>query len=151
MINGIKIKQLKFIPDERGRVMEILRSDDPEFKKFGQVYMTTAYPGVVKGWHYHKKQIDNMTVIKGMMKLVCYDNRPKSRTYKELNEFFMGEYNPVMVQIPNMVVHGFKCLSKTEAIAINCPTEVYNRKKPDEYRIDPHSNEIPYDWARKDK
>lgn len=151
MINGIKIKQLKFIPDERGRVMEILRSDDQEFKKFGQVYMTTAYPGVVKGWHYHKKQTDNMAVIKGMMKLVCYDNRPKSPTYKELNEFFIGEHNPALIKIPNMVIHGFKCISKTEAIAINCPTEVYNRKKPDEYRIDPYSDEIPYDWARKDK
>lgn len=151
MIHGVKIKQLRFIPDERGRVMEILRSDDPEFIEFGQVYMTTAYPGVVKGWHYHKKQIDNMSVIKGMMKLVLYDNRPKSPTHKELNEFFFGEYNPVLVQIPNMVIHGFKCIGKTEAIAINCPTEVYNRKKPDEYRIDPYSTDIPYVWARKDK
>lgn len=151
MIHGVKIKQLKFIPDERGRVMEILRSDDPEFTKFGQIYMTTAYPGVVKGWHYHKKQIDNMAVIKGMMKLVLYDNRPKSSTYKELNEFFIGEHNPVLVHIPNLVTHGFKCISETEAIVINCPTEVYKRKNPDEYRVDPHSGEIPYDWERKDR
>lgn len=151
MIHDVKIKQLRFIPDERGRLMEILRRDDPLFKKFGQVYMTTAYPSVIKGWHYHKKQIDNMAVIKGMMKLVLYDNRPKSPTYKELNEFFMGEYNPILVQIPNNIIHGFKCISKTEAIAINCPTESYNRKKPDEYRIDPHSDKIPYDWGRKDR
>lgn len=151
MIHDIRIKQLRFIPDERGRVMEMVRSDDPEFIKFGQVYMTTAYPGVVKGWHYHKKQIDNMAVIKGMMKLVLYDNRSDSPTYKELNEFFIGEHNPILVQIPNMVIHGFKCISETEAIAINCPTEIYNRKEPDEYRIDPHSSEIPYDWERKDR
>ena len=67
MIDGILIKKLKVIPDERGRLMEILRCDDEMFRSFGQVYLTTAYPGVVKGWHYHKKQFDNMTVIKGMM------------------------------------------------------------------------------------
>lgn len=151
MINGLKIKKLNVIPDERGRLMEILRCDDSEFSKFGQVYMTTAYPGVVKGWHYHKKQIDNMAAIKGMMKLVLYDNRPDSPTYKELNEIFFGEHNPILVQIPNKVVHGFKCISETEAIVINCPTEVYNRKNPDEYRIAIDSKKIPYDWTRKNK
>lgn len=151
MINGVKTKQLKPIPDERGKVMEIFRSDDSLFVKFGQVYMTTAYPDVVKGWHYHKKQTDSMAVIKGMMKLVLYDNRKDSPTYKEINEFFIGEHNPLLVQIPNLVVHGFKCISETETIVINCPTEVYNREKPDEYRIDPHSEEIPYNWERKDR
>jgi len=58
MIEGVRLKELKPIPDERGRVMEILRADDELFEKFGQVYMTTAYPGVVKAWHYHKLQIE---------------------------------------------------------------------------------------------
>ncbi|MEM2982926.1 MAG: dTDP-4-dehydrorhamnose 3,5-epimerase, partial [Candidatus Bathyarchaeia archaeon] len=67
MIEGVRVKNLRVIPDERGRLMEILRSDDQIFRGFGQVYMTTAYPGVVKGWHYHKVQYDNMAVVKGMM------------------------------------------------------------------------------------
>ena len=131
--------------------MEILRSDDAFFVRFGQVYMTTAYPGVVKGWHYHKKQTDHMTTIKGMMKFVLYDTRADSPTYKEVNEFFIGEHNPVLITIPPMVAHGFKCMGETEAIVINCPTEVYNRTNPDEFRIDPNSDEIPYDWARKNR
>ena len=60
MIDGVKVAKLKVIPDERGRLMEMVRCDDPDFVKFGQVYMTSAYPGVVKGWHYHKKQHDTM-------------------------------------------------------------------------------------------
>ena len=68
MIEGVKTKKLRVIPDERGRLMEILRSDDDLFDKFGQVYMTTAYPGVVKGWHYHKVQTDHFCVVYGMMK-----------------------------------------------------------------------------------
>ena len=150
MIDGVKVKKLRVIPDERGRLMEILRKDDECYAQFGQVYMTTAYPGVVKGWHYHKKQFDNMAVVKGMMKIVLYDGRKESKTFGEVNEFFAGEHNPVMVHIPPYVYHGFKCISPEEAIVVNTPTEVYNYKDPDEYRVDPHNNDIPYDWNRKD-
>jgi dTDP-4-dehydrorhamnose 3,5-epimerase len=150
MIDGVKVKKLRVIPDERGRLMEILRSDDELFEKFGQVYMTSAYPGVVKAWHYHKVQADNIAVVKGMMKLVLYDARNGSPTKGEVNEFFIGESNPLLVHVPKDVCHGFKCISKKESIAINCPTELYNYDEPDEYRIDPHDNDIPYDWARKD-
>ncbi|MCG9479551.1 MAG: dTDP-4-dehydrorhamnose 3,5-epimerase family protein [Actinomycetia bacterium] len=150
MIDGVKVKKIRVIPDERGRLMEMLRSDDDLFIKFGQTYMTTAYPGVVKGWHYHKKQTDNFVVVRGMMKVVLYDSREDSPTYKEVNEFFMGEHNPILLQIPTYVFHGFKCISENEAICINVPTEPYNYDKPDEFRVAPHSKEIPYDWDRKD-
>lgn len=149
MIEGVRVKKLKVIPDERGRLMEILRSDDDLFIKFGQIYMTSAFPEVVKGWHYHKLQIDNFAVAKGMIKLVLYDSRAKSPTYREINEFFMGEHNPILVQIPNWVFHGFKCISETEAIVINCPTELYRYKEPDEFRVDPFDQSIPYDWSIK--
>jgi dTDP-4-dehydrorhamnose 3,5-epimerase len=150
MIDGVMVKKLKVIPDERGRLMEILRSDDEVFEKFGQVYMTTAYPGVVKGWHYHKKQSDNMTVVKGMMKIVLYDGRKGSATFGEIGEFFAGEHNPILLHIPPYVHHGFKCISREEAVVINAPTEVYDYKEPDEFRVHPHENDIPYDWNRKD-
>ena len=150
MIEGVKIKQLKVIPDERGRLMEMLRADDELFIKFGQVYLTTAMPGVVKGWHYHKDQTDNMVVVKGMMKIVLYDGREASSTKGEVNEFFMGTHNPILLKIPPSVFHGFKCISDEEAMVVNCPTETYNYEDPDEFRIDPHNNDIPYEWERKD-
>lgn len=150
MIDGVITKKLRVIPDERGRLMEILRADDQLFSKFGQVYMTTAYPGVVKGWHYHKKQTDHFSVVKGMIKLVLYDSRKDSPTKGEVNEFILGEHNPLLVKIPPLVFHGFKCVSEQEAICINVPTEVYNYDQPDEFRVDPHENDIPYDWERKD-
>ncbi len=150
MIEGVAVKRLKVIPDERGRLMEILRNDDEVFESFGQVYMTTAYPGVVKGWHYHKRQSDNMAVVKGTMKIVLYDSRKESQTFGEINEFFAGEHNPVLIHIPPYVCHGFKCVSEGEAIVVNVPTEVYRYDDPDEFRIHPHDNEIPYDWGRRD-
>lgn len=149
MIEGSKIKKLKVIPDERGRLMEILRAGDELFVQFGQVYMTTVYPGVVKAWHYHKNQTDNMTIIKGMMKIVLCDLRENSKTYKEINEYFVGEHNPMLIQIPKEVYHGFKCISTEEAICVNCPDKMYNYEKPDEYRLPFDSKEIDYNWERK--
>ena len=153
MIHGIQIKKLRVHCDERGRLMEMVRCDDEAFRamgKFGQVYVTTACPGVTKAWHYHRKQWDNMCVVRGMMKIVCYDNRDGSPTRGEVNEFFVGEHNPALVTIPPMVYHGFKCISETEALVVNTVSEPYDSKQPDEFRLDPHKNDIPYDWSRKD-
>jgi dTDP-4-dehydrorhamnose 3,5-epimerase len=150
IIDGVLVKPLRVIPDERGRLMEILRSDDQIFVRFGQVYITTAYPGVVKGWHYHKRQTDNMTVVYGMMKIALYDARDESPTKGMVNEFFVGLQNPMLIQIPPLVFHGFKCIGDREAIVINVPTEVYSYSEPDEYRVHPHDNDIPYSWGRED-
>ncbi len=150
LIKGVIFKKLRVIPDERGRLMEILRADDDIFEKFGQVYLTTAYPGIVKAWHYHKLQDDHFAVVSGMMKVVLYDWRKDSPTKGRINEFFMGEHNPSILKIPKGVMHGFKCISDKEAIVINIPTEVYNYQSPDEYRKPAHTDEIPYDWGRKD-
>ncbi len=150
-IDGVQTKTLRVIPDERGRLMEILRCDDPIFRQFGQVYMTSVYPGAVKAWHYHKLQYDHLAVVKGMLKLVLYDARPGSATLGQLQELFIGDQNPLLVQIPPMVYHGFKGIGLDETLVINCTTEPYNRAEPDEYRLDPHTPQIPYDWARKDR
>ena len=146
MIDGVKTKNLRVIPDERGWLMEILRSDDEIFMNFGQAYMTTAYPGVVKAWHYHKKQTDNFTCIKGMMKVALYDGRKGSDTHGEVNEFFVGEKNPTLISVPPGVYHGFKAIGEETAYFLSIPMHPYNYEEPDEYRLDPDTDEIPYDW-----
>jgi dTDP-4-dehydrorhamnose 3,5-epimerase len=150
MIKGVKTHKLKVIPDERGRLMEILRRDDEFFQGFGQVYLTTTYPGVVKAWHKHEKQTDTIACVAGVIKMALYDGRPSSPTHKEVNELYLGVHNPILVQVPPGVYHGWTCVSQEEAVIINVPTEPYNREQPDEQRLDPHTNSIPYDWKRKD-
>jgi len=151
MIEGVRTKSLKLIPDERGWLMEMLRNDDPVFVKFGQLYATATYPGVVKGWHLHREQVDNFVCVAGMVKLVLYDPREDSPTCKEINEFFIGDRNALLVQVPAGVYHGWKCISPETSVVVNCPTELYHYDKPDEVRLDAHSKEIPYDWARVDR
>ena len=150
MIDGVKVKTLKVIPDERGRLMEILRRDDELFGAFGQVYATTTLPGVVKAWHKHEKQTDNVACVAGMIKLALFDGREGSPSQGELSQFYLGVHRPILVQIPAGIWHGWMCVSPEEAVVVNVPTEPYNPDHPDEQRLDPHDSLIPYDWRRKD-
>lgn len=150
VIDGVKTNKLRLIPDERGWLMEILRVDDTElFTKFGQVYVSATYPGVVKAWHYHRHQVDNFACVTGMVKLVLVDTRQGSPTEGAINEFFLGSQNPTLVQVPNLVHHGWKCISTEMALVVNVPSEPYCYSEPDEYRLAPHDT-LAYDWTRKD-
>lgn len=149
-IEGVKMKTMRLIPDERGWLMEILRADETDlFTRFGQVYVSATYPGVVKAWHYHRKQVDNFACVSGMVKLVLIDTREDSPTRGVVNEFFLGSQNPTLVQVPNLVYHGWKCISQEPSLVVNVPNEPYNYSEPDEYRLEPHGK-LPYDWTRKD-
>jgi dTDP-4-dehydrorhamnose 3,5-epimerase len=148
-IHDVKTKPLRLIPDERGFLMEMLRADDDLFTKFGQVYVSATYPGVVKAWHYHQKQVDHFVCVAGMIKLVLVDTRENSPTRGAVNEFFLGTQNPTLVQVPNLVYHGWKCISTEMALVVNVPTEPYHYTEPDEFRLAPHET-LPYDWTRQD-
>lgn len=148
-IAGVQVKPLRVVPDERGWLMEVLRKDDEQFSRFGQVYVSATYPGVVKAWHFHERQTDNFACVAGMIKLVLVDTRQGSPTRDTINEFFLGVQNPMLVQIPNLVYHGWKCISVEPALVVNVPDEPYDRANPDEQRIAPHGT-LPYDWTRKD-
>jgi dTDP-4-dehydrorhamnose 3,5-epimerase len=149
-IEGVKVKALRTIPDERGWLMEIIRSDDGDFfTKFGQVYVSATYPGVVKAWHFHRRQVDNFACLTGMIKLVLVDTRDGSPTKGAVNEFFIGTEQRLLVQIPALVYHGWKCISTEMSLVVNVPTELYHYEDPDEYRVEPHGT-LPYDWTRKD-
>lgn len=144
MIEGVSIHPLKQIPDERGKIMHMLRVDDPHFEEFGEIYFSVIYSGVVKGWHLHKQMTLNYAVISGMIKLVLYDDREESITRGELMELFIGESNYVLVKIPAGVWNGFKGVGTDPAIVANCATIPHD---PEEIvRMDLFDNHIPYSW-----
>ena len=149
-IHGVKVKPIRVMPDERGWLMEILRNDDPDFfVKFGQVYVSATYPGVVKAWHYHRVQVDHFCCVAGMVKLVLADTRADSPTNGVVNEIYIGVQAPQLVQIPAGLYHGWKCVSSEVSLVVNVPTEPYHYADPDEFRMEPHGT-LPYDWTRKD-
>lgn len=147
MIDGVLISPLKQILDERGKIMHMLRSDDEHFEKFGEIYFSFVYPGVVKAWHLHKKMKLNYAVPYGKIKLVLYDDRKDSPSRGELMELFIGVENYKLVTVPPMVWNGFKGLGNEISIVANCATLPHD---PEEIvRVDPSKNDIPYDWGLK--
>jgi dTDP-4-dehydrorhamnose 3,5-epimerase len=147
-IAGVSIRPLARLPDERGVVLHMLRRDDPWFEQFGEIYFSMVYPGVVKGWHRHRRMTLNYAVVSGMIKLVLYDDRAGSATCGRVQEIFMGEHQYVLVTVPPMVWNGFKGLGSATATVANCATEPHDPGEIE--RLDPHTSPIPYDWSRKD-
>ena len=147
MIDGVRITKLSIIHDERGAIFHMIRVDDPIFKQFGEIYFSKVYPGVVKGWHIHRRITLNYAVPEGMIKLVLYDDRAASPTKGELMELFIGEENYNLVTIPPNIWNGFKGIGMKAAIVANCATEPYDPEEIE--RSDPNGSKIPYDWRLK--
>ncbi|MHB8573030.1 MAG: dTDP-4-dehydrorhamnose 3,5-epimerase family protein [Candidatus Dormibacteria bacterium] len=146
MIDGVVVTPLRQIPDERGRVMHMLRSDDPDFEQFGEIYFSAVHPGAVKAWHLHRRMTLNYACVVGSVKLVLYDDRPDSPTRGSLQELFIGDGNYVRVKIPPFIWNGFKGIGAQTAIVANCATIPHD---PDEIeRRDPlDATLVAYDWS----
>jgi dTDP-4-dehydrorhamnose 3,5-epimerase len=146
-IEGVKVVPLRRIPDERGTIFHMLKRTDPHFSAFGEIYFSTVYPGVVKGWHRHKNMTLHYACVHGRVKLVIYDEREHSATKGELMELFLGPDNYSLVVIPPDLWNGFKGMGDEPAIIadlIDIPHE-----DAISTRIDPHDNHIPYEWSAK--
>lgn len=144
MINGVVIKPLRQILDERGKIMHFLRKDDPEFQDFGEIYFSVVYPGVIKGWHLHHKMVLNYAVPVGQIKLVLFDAREDSSTRGELIEIFTGPDNYSLIQIPPGVWNGFKGIGTSPSVVANCSTIPHDPTEIE--RMDPFDSSIPYKW-----
>jgi dTDP-4-dehydrorhamnose 3,5-epimerase len=147
-IEGVQIIPLRRIPDERGTIYHMLRSTDPHFQQFGEIYFTSIYQGVVKGWHRHREMTLNYACIWGRIKLALYDDRDGSDTRGNLVERFLGPDDYSLVIIPPMVWAGFKGLTDVALVA-NCATHPHDPARAAELQehLDPFDNQIPYDWA----
>jgi dTDP-4-dehydrorhamnose 3,5-epimerase len=145
MIDGVEIFPLRQIADERGKVMHMLRADDPHFQGFGEIYFSTVNPGAIKGWHIHSLMMLNYACVAGLVKLVLYDDRVDSPTRGRLQELFVGDPNYVLVRIPPMVWNGVKGLGSAPSMIANCASHAHDPQEIS--RLDPFSPQIPYDWS----
>ena len=143
-IHDVRMIPLKQIPDHRGKVMHMLRVDDPHFEKFGEIYFSTANPGVVKGWHLHTKMTLNYAVVSGKILLVLFDERENSPSKGVVQEITLSPEHYFLVQIPAFIWNGFKGMASEPSIVANCSTHPHD---PNEIqRIDHDSSRVPYKW-----
>jgi dTDP-4-dehydrorhamnose 3,5-epimerase len=143
-IEGVRVIPLQSFPDERGTVLRMLKLTDPYFIKFGEVYFSTVYPGIVKAWKRHHRATVNYACVSGLLKLVLYDDRPQSSTTGTVIEVVLGPDSYSLVVVPPGVWNGFQGLSQPLAILANCSTEQHDTSEFD--RVDPQSDTIPYTW-----
>ena len=145
MIEGLTITKLSQILDERGKIMHMLRSSDPHFVSFGEIYFSCVHPGAIKAWHIHKRMVLNYAVPVGNIKFVLYDDRPGSKTKGEVQEIFLGPDNYCLVTVPPLVWNGFKGIGTGTAVVANCASIPHDPSEID--RVSPFDNTIPYDWS----
>jgi len=150
-IHDVVIKKLVTHPDDRGYFREVLRDDDNLLRRFGQTSVTKTYPGVIKAFHWHKRQDDLWYVVDGMARVVLYDRRPDSPTFGETQVIYAGEDNPVLILIPAGVAHGYQVLGVKPVILFYQTTESYNPQDPDEERIPFDDPSIGFDWSIKNR
>jgi dTDP-4-dehydrorhamnose 3,5-epimerase len=144
VIEGVQIVPLGRISDARGSVFHMLKATDPHFVRFGEIYFSSVYPGVIKAWKRHQRVTANYACIFGRVKVAIYDERADSATRGAVMEVYLSPDEYSLAVIPPGLWHGFQGVSHPAAILANCATEPNDPSELD--RLDPKQNHIPYDW-----
>ena len=151
MIDDVQTKELIRHHDDRGWFSEIVRDDEKLLSRLGQASITKTYPGVIKAFHWHKKQDDLWFCVSGSIQAVLYDRRPRSKTKGETSVFYLGGDNPKIILIPRGVAHGYRVLGAEPAVLVYFTTKSYDPNAPDEERIDFDDPKINFDWKTKNR
>ena len=144
-IKGISIVKLNQISDSKGSVLHMIKLSSPEFKNFGECYLSEINYNSIKGWKLHSKQTQNISVPSGTIKMVLYDYRKESPSFNNLIETNLGRPNNYYrITIPPGVIYGFKCLSSPNALLVNC-TDIEH--DPNEsITFSPNDKKVPFLW-----
>ena len=150
-IEGVRLVRLTMHADHRGSLVEAVNFDTPFWEEpILYAYRITVRPGRIKGWGMHRLQSDRYFVSSGSVRVVLYDGRVDSPSHERFDEFHFDDSTPGLLYIPPGVWHAAQNTGDRDVTILNFPTRPYDRRNPDKYRIDPHSGEIPFDWALRD-
>jgi dTDP-4-dehydrorhamnose 3,5-epimerase len=150
VIEGVRVRRLVRHSDARGSLTELLRSDWPEFSHFGQAIVTVNQPGVIRGWHWHRRQTDVIVVVAGAALVPLYDGRAGSATHRQLDEHVLSDDQLAAVFVPPGVYHGYRTIGETPALILNFPDAPYDPAHPDEERVPHDDPAIGYRWEAPD-
>lgn len=150
LIDGVRIRSVTTLADERGMLCEIF---NPAWEfhpaPLAYVYQFTIRPGKIKGWHSHRLHDDRIFISCGQVKVVLYDDRPNSPTYRRINEIYRTEYDRTLMIIPAFVFHAHQNIGSGDALFISIPSKAYNHTSPDVYRLPLDTDYIPYRFEAK--
>ena len=144
MIQDVKIAKKQVINDDRGKIVHMLRNDDKNFLKFGEIYFSYVYPNMIKAWHIHKKMTLNYVAAFGKIKLVLYDDRKNSKTFGKIQEIFLSNENHLLVSIPPNIWNGFTSADENLAVLANCSDIPHDKTEISRLSFD--DPKFPYNW-----
>jgi dTDP-4-dehydrorhamnose 3,5-epimerase len=151
VIEGVSVREVRHVPRDHGVITEIFRPEwDPTGLPIVQIYQSRLFPGALGAWSCHQRTADRLFVSQGHLKVVLYDARDDSNSKGQLMELHAGDARPCLVVVPPGVWHGLQNRGHIDALVLNFPTEAYNYKDPDHYRLPYDSPEIPYAWQVSD-
>ena len=143
-IQGVEIIKKNKIVDDRGVILHMLRVDDKNYKKFGEIYFSTINPNKIKAWHFHKLMTLNYAVVHGSIKLVLYDDRDESKTKGTIQEIILSNENHYLVSIPPKIWNGFCSSNNKHAILANCSDIPHDKEEI--IRLPFDDPKFPYKW-----
>ena len=143
-IQGVEIIKKNQIVDDRGIILHMLRVDDKNYKKFGEIYFSTVNPNKIKAWHFHKLMTLNYAVVHGSIKLVLYDDRGESKTKGTIQEIMLSNENHYLVSIPPKIWNGFCSSNNKHAILANCSDIPHDKEEI--IRLPFDDPKFPYKW-----
>jgi dTDP-4-dehydrorhamnose 3,5-epimerase len=143
----ITMTPLKKIPDQRGTIFHILRSDEPDFYKFGEAYISTIYPNCIKGWHRHSQMNLTYVCVQGNIMVGIVDEDGTAQ------RLFIGDDNYCRLIIPSNIWNGFVAVGDKPALVVNIasiphhPDEI-ERKNPCFWPHKKHQEVVGDFWHR---
>ncbi len=128
-MKGIQVQDHDKKSDERGWLFEVLGKQHlATVKEFGQLHVSVAHPGKVRGNHYHKRKTEWFSVPTGTGLLLL-----KDRATGEEQEILMGENALKTVKITPGIIHAIKNQGDREMVLIVYADETFNPEDPDTY------------------
>tara|TARA_Y100001936_G_scaffold197645_1_gene198493 strand:- start:209 stop:613 length:405 start_codon:yes stop_codon:yes gene_type:complete len=128
-MKNIEIFDLEKKFDERGWLIEVLGGDLPQgCKEFGQLHVSVAYPGKVRGNHYHTRKVEWFCVPAGKGLLLL-----KDRETGEAREVLMGVNNLKTIKIEPGAIHAIKNIGEEDMVLIVYSSESFDPEDPDTF------------------
>jgi dTDP-4-dehydrorhamnose 3,5-epimerase len=133
MLQGIRIRPIRRLSDERGFFTEVMRKDWKELfgeDTIAQANFSFTYPDVIRAWHRHVRgQVDYFLALRGLIKICAFDDNTG-----EVNELISSGLDLQVVRMPGHYWHGFKALGDEPAMLLYFTTNLYDATNPDEER-----------------
>ena len=150
-IEGVRVRPVRPVPHDDGTLAEVARASWEEIDEpIVQVHVTSTLAGRTRAWSLHKRSVDRLFVVSGLVSLVVFDGRTDSPTFGAVNKFTLSDRNPALVVIPPLLYHGYKNIGASETFLLNMPTEQYEYDEPDAFHLSYDSSEaaalIPFRW-----